>query len=199
MTGYKRFGSTLNEDYETRIYIQNQRFLIESYVDSVIKTQIIGDGTRVWRYDPIKKEYSYIKPDSWDLSKALFTAAGWARNEAQRPIRLLAKSTNWLVNPQERIINNSSGEPVRVDLWQTTGAGSDWRGTILNFYIDPLLNRLERVEIAEQIDVTATVLHQSAFSIGFMYSDDPFKDSWFSFIPPIGSKPAADIPKRIGG
>lgn len=199
MTGYKKFGSTLTEDYETRIYIQGQKFLIESYVDGTQKMQIVGDGARVWRYDPIKKEYSFLKLETWDLSKAFFTAAGWARTEAQRPIRLLAKSSNWLVNPLSRIVNDAFGEPVRIDLWQTTGTGPNWRGTIINFYLDPLNDRMDRVEIAEQIDVTTTVMHQAAYSIGFLYSDEPFKDSWFTFTPPAGSKPAADMPRRIGG
>ena len=182
------------ESYLTRIWIQGRQLWLEGSISGKPRITIIADGKHVWRYDPAANEYTFLKQDP-DLTLTLAVVVAWAREEAQRPLRLLAHSVRWLVKPLSDV------QETEVKIWQTTGSGENWRGTILDFRFDaPSFpeGRMLSLTIEERFDQPDGKLKHARHTAKFYYPDVPY-GFVFEFKPPPGAKPAADLPRRGGG
>ncbi len=189
--GSIQYGNTAPVAYTMRFYIQGNKAIIDTYVNDERKLLVIADGVKIWRYDPNVKEYTYIKQPE-DMAATFGIAAAWSRAEVQRPIRLLAGSVRWLLNPQNET------HPDHVRLFEVKPLGqNDWRGTDLNFQLDGDFGKLQSYTIEERIDLPGGILKRLRYDAAFIYNR-PFTNVSFSFTPPAGSKPAADLPHRIG-
>lgn len=172
------------ERFQLRLFVENGKVSAEQIVDGRQRLLIIADGTKVWRYDPVANEYTFInQPDT--LRKTLSLAAGWSRSQLQRPLRLAALSVRWLVAP--------SFEPGEnwIRVYQTRNE-PNWRGTDMSFRFDER-QRLDRFVIEDRHDTLA------GFKQVTMEGLFAFPNSMnvsFSFTPPAGAKPAADLPPR---
>lgn len=188
----RRISDTL-----TRIWYQNPNLIyIESYQNGTMVLRIVADGSKVWRYNAIRNEYSFsVQPGG--LQQTLQVMASWARREDQWLLRLLAGSSNWLVlpavqyNPSPATINEVVQEKVS---W----TGGDWRGERHTFRFDDFYpsGKMARLVLESKTD-TPTGLRHTLYDTMFAY---PGQFSFqISFTPPPGAKPAADLPGRIGG
>lgn len=193
--GMVQTGSTSIQS-QLRIYVKAEKFLADGFIDNERKQQIVCDGSKVWRYDPVKNEYSYLaKPD--DTIKSFGLAAAWARTEFQRPLRLLAMSSRWLTSPKVTFLPDAAApESVRLSQVKQLSNG-DWRGTDLLFEFDAPNGKMRQLTIQERQDLPSGNLRVSQYVATFHYP--PVLNMSFLFKPPSGSKPAADLPARIGG
>lgn len=191
ISGFMTFGST-QETYLARLYIKGNAFALDAFVNDERRLLVIADGTKVWRYDPVRNEYTYLKqPET--LDKAFEVAASFSRAELQKPLRLLAGSARWLVKPQ------AQSDPEHVRLWETQPFGQgDWRGADSNFDFDRPSGKMEWFTYEEKRNIPQIGLRHVAIRGDFIY-DRPFTNVTFTFTPPPGSKPAADLPVRIDG
>ncbi|MCH8274979.1 MAG: hypothetical protein IH851_09335 [Armatimonadetes bacterium] len=193
MTGWEAVTGREDRLFRTQVWIQGSNLYVESHLNGNLRLSIVADGQKVWRYDAVANEYTFLSQPG-TIGETLGLAVAWARNEAQRPLRLLARSPRWLVIPRSNV------EPTFVEVWQTTGEGEKWRGTILQFSFDAPSpdGRMDRLEIVERFDTGRNGLREAEYTARFSYPASPF-DFEFEFVPPKGAKPAADLPRRIGG
>ncbi|MBA3725276.1 MAG: hypothetical protein H0W86_02215 [Armatimonadetes bacterium] len=189
--GSMQLGNRPAEQYRLRTYIQGKKMLADAFVNDERRLMILADGAKVWRYDPIKNEYTYLsQPET--IQKTFGVAVAWARSEMQRPLRLLAQSSRWLINPTMEQQPNH----VRLHTVVQVGNEGDWRGTDLNFYFSETSGAMQSFTIRERIDMPGRTLKVSDFMGTFLYPETFTYP--FTFTPPRGSKPAADLPSRIG-
>lgn len=189
VSGSVKYGNKTAATYLMRFYIQGQKFILDSYVDDKRRMLVIADGNKVWRYDPIVNEYTFLDEPK-DITAAFGVAAAWMRSEAQRPVRLLAASARWLMNPQSEV------RPDRVRIFALKPVGAaDWRGTEIRFIFDGDYGKLQTYSIEERENAGAGV-KKTRFDATFIYTQ-PFTNVTFAFKPPPGAKPAADLPIRI--
>lgn len=196
-TGWTKDGST-STTYDIRVWRETRaepdtfpdRLYVESYVDGALRLVIVVDGKLVWRYDPVRKEYTFLAQGGGPAD-AIATAVAWARQESQRPLRLfIPRNYRWLTRP--------AGSPTAygAEIRQVVPQGSDWRGTYLYWYFTPG-QALDRLVIHEKFEITSGSLTESYMDVRLSYPTSPFN---FSFRPniPSDAKPAQDLPRRIG-
>jgi hypothetical protein len=171
--------------YQLRYFMKDAKIRVEQFVNDERRLIIVADGALVWRYDTLKNEYTYLKQPEERL-KTVELVASWSRTQLQRPIRVLAGSIRWMVVP---VFEYGNGW-TRVH--QTRPAGQDWRGTDVVFRYDDQ-NRIERMTAEDKLDLTAGFQHTW---IEALFTYPQTLDIDFSFKPPAGSKPAADLPVR---
>ncbi|MGI8924262.1 MAG: hypothetical protein ACR2HJ_09555 [Fimbriimonadales bacterium] len=189
--GWTQMGNSPAEQYRLRVYIQGKKMLADAFVNDERRLMVLADSAKVWRYDPAANEYTYLaQPDT--IQKTFGVAVAWARSEMQRPLRLLAQSSRWLVNPTIE----SESHHVRLHTVVPVGSEGDWRGTDLNFYFSQTSGAMQSFTIRERIDMPGRTLKVSDFTGTFLYPET--FNYPFTFTPPRGSKPAADLPSRIG-
>jgi hypothetical protein len=176
------------ERYQMRLSASGGKIHAEQYVDNVRKLLIVADGAKVWRYDPVLNEYTFMtQPETIEKTVSLVTA--WSRKHLQRPLRALAGSVRWFTIPQFDEQEN------HTRVFQTKPVPGDWRGTDATFFYDDQ-NRVERLTIEDKIDRMTGLEHtwlEATFTFPASVPDV------FSFSPPAGAKPAADLPVRISG
>lgn len=190
ISGWTRVSNGPRENYRIRIYYKDNKLAVDSFVNDERKLLIIADGKKLWRYDPVANEYTFMaQPEA--IQQTFGIAAAWVRTEVQRPIRLFAGSARWLIRPQFV----ATADQVRIfDRVDTNG---DWRGTDLNFQFDQPNGKLQSFTIDQKLPTAYGGVQESRFTGTCIYSQ-PFNNVSFRFIPPAGAKPAADLPKRIG-
>lgn len=196
-TGWTKDGST-STAYEVRIWRESRnepdtfpdRLFVEGYVDGALRLVIVADGKLVWRYDPIRKEYTFLSQGGGPAD-AIATAVAWVRQEGQRPLRLfIPRNYRWLTRPDGTVT------PYGAEIRQVMPYGGDWRGTYLHWYFTPA-QALDRLVIHEKFELTPGTLTESYMDVRLIYPSSPFT---FAFRPSIPSdaKPAQDLPRRIG-
>ena len=182
-------SNRVRERFQLRFYIKEGKVYAEQFTNDVRKLIVVADGKRVWRYDPIANEYTFLDQPA-DLQKTLGLVAAWSRKNLQRPLRLMAGSARWLVIPK------FEGEDNWVRAFQTRPVGDDdWRGTDTRFEFDDS-GRMERITIEDRLDTRAGLTHVWMEGV-FAYPDQITVS--FEFAPPRGAKPAADLPVRVPG
>jgi hypothetical protein len=173
--------------FRLQLFSSGGKVYAEQFVDNTRRLIIVADGTKVWRYDPIVNEYTYM-PQPEDFTKTISLVAGWSRKHIQRPLRALAGSVRWLTLP----VFDSGRSHVRV--FQTKPLpNNDWRGTDTTFLFDDR-NRVERISIEDRLDLP-TGFERTWSDTIFTYPDT--LNVLFEFKIPAGAKPAADLPVRI--
>lgn len=185
--GWQQAGRQ-NQRFQLRLFAKEGKFHAEQFVDGTKLLAIVADGTKVWRYDPILNEYTFMNQPE-DFVKTLSLVTGWSRTQLQRPMRALAGSVRWMVAPQFETGDNW----VRV--FQTRPFGEDWRGTDARFTFDDR-SRLDRLTIEDRLDLMTGFQH-TWLEAQFAYPQTLNVD--FTFKPPAGSRPAADLPARLSG
>jgi hypothetical protein len=108
----------------------------------------------------------------------------------QRPLRLLALSSRWLLDPHVDFADRNIRLSTRVDM-----ENNDWRGSEINFYMTED-GSLDHFTIQERLAMPDGKVKQTNFVGTFVYP--PKFDFPFTFVPPKDAKPAADLPIRIG-
>lgn len=196
--GWMSTGS-ITTHLETRIWRESRnepdtfpdRLFVQSFVDGELRTSVVADGKQIWRYDHVKKEYSFI-PQSGGPADAIATAVAWSRQDGQRPLRLLIpKNYRWLTMPEGTLT------PYGAAIWQLSQNGQNWRGTNLYWYFTPT-QALDRLEIHERFDLPGGVLQESYMDVRLVYPTTPFTFD-FKLNLPSDAKPAQDLPRRIVG
>lgn len=195
--GSVQVGDQTPKQLRQRIYIQGLNTIVDAYVDDVRQLLIVADGKKVWRYDPVKKEYTFLDQpgsnqlDQVEAMRPVFgIAAAWARTDMQRPLRLLALSSRWLLDPHVDFADRNIRLSTRVDM-----ENNDWRGSEINFYMAED-GSLDHFTIQERLAMPDGKVKQTNFVGTFVYP--PKFDFPFTFVPPKDAKPAADLPIRIG-
>ncbi|MEO7453743.1 MAG: hypothetical protein ABIV13_03155 [Fimbriimonadales bacterium] len=173
--------------FRLQLFAKDGKIYAEQFVDNIKRLIIVADGTKVWRYDPVVNEYTFMsQPEDFVRTVSLIT--GWSRKHLQRPLRALAGSVRWFTLPQFE----TGRSHVRV--YQTKPLpNNDWRGTDATFLFDDR-NRVERISIEDRLDMP-TGFERTWSDAIFAYPDT--LNVAFEFTPPRGSKPAADLPVRI--
>jgi hypothetical protein len=186
--GWRQGGPT-SERFQLRFFAKDGKVYAEQFLHDVKRLVVIADGQRVWRYDPIANEYTYLAQPK-TFQKTVEVVAAWSRHALQRPIRLIAQSARWLVIPkfeaEDNWVRAFQTKPVGVD---------DWRGTDTRFEFDNK-GRLKTLSVEDRLE-TATGLSHTWLEAVFAYPET--LDVNFTFTPPRGAKPAADLPVRIPG
>lgn len=186
--GWQQIGRD-RQSLQLRAYAKGGNILVEQYIRDVRRLLLISDSTRVWRYDPVANEHTYMAQPPDPLKTAELVAA-WSRSQFQRPLRILAGSVRWLV-----AADSQRGEDF-VRVFQTRPlAGEDWRGTDIKFTFDDQ-GRLDRFTIEDRHDTASGFKHVWLEGL-FAYPD--VLNVAFKFEPPRGSRPVGDLPIRIGG
>ena len=181
--------------FQLRLFTSAGKVYAEQFVNDTKRLVIIADGVKVWRYDPVVNEYTFMNQPSTgdpiaDFRRTLELVAAWSRKQLQRPIRTLAGSVRWLVMPQ------FEGERHSVRAFQTRPVGgSDWRGTDTKFSFDDH-GRLIGITAEDRLDLKAGFEHTWLEGI---LTFPPTINVTFAFTPPRGAKPAADLPVRLPG
>jgi outer membrane lipoprotein-sorting protein len=189
--GWGRLDDGPKETYRIRVYLQGNKFAAEAFVNDKYNLFLLGDGQKVWRYDPNVKEYTFVKQPE-DLATAFAVSASFARAELQRVLRLLAGSLNWLVSPK----GEADASHARLYSLRPLNGG-DWRGSDLRFTLDGDYGKLASFSMEDRLALQSGRVRRSQFDGTFIY-DRPFNFE-FAFTPPPGSKPAVDLPKRGDG
>ena len=185
--GWQTMGRQ-TQRFQLRLFTTDGKIYAEQFVDNTKRLIIVADGTKVWRYDPVLNEYTFM-PQPVDFPKTMSLVTAWSRVHLQRPLRALGGSVRWLVMPQFE-----EGDDF-VRMFQTRPVQGDWRGTDVKFSFDSR-RRMERISIEDKLDVTLGFQHTWLEAL-FAYPDT--MNVTFSFTPPAGAKPAADLPVRISG
>ncbi len=184
-------------DVLTRLWYKSPNlFYLESYLGSTMVLRIVADGSKVWRYNAVRNEYSFSQQPG-GIQQTLQVMASWARREDQWLLRLLAGSSNWLVLPAVQY-NPSPATIQEVVQEKITWTGVDWRGERHTFRFDDFYptGKMSRLVLESKTD-TRNGLRHSLYDTTFAY---PAQFSFqITFAPPPGAKPAADLPGRIGG
>lgn len=169
-------------------------FELKTYVDGVLKQTIVADGKRVWRFDPVRNEFAFMTQPT-DIKAAFGIASAWMRNENQRFIRLFAVGVRWMIKP----ICSYDDVTGQLNMTQLTTGGNQWRGTMASFFIDPdpAKDLLYSMSIDERLDIPKLGLRVVAMDVNIDYSV-PALPTPYTFAPPIGAKPALDMPNRGG-
>jgi hypothetical protein len=176
------------QHFQLRLFVSQGKVYAEQFVDNVRRLVVVAEGERVWRYDPLLNEYTFLKqPETPSKTVSLVTA--WSRVQLQRPLRAVAGSVRWLTIPQFEDGRN------HVRVFQTRPVRGDWRGTELMFVFDDQ-DRMDRMTIEDKHDLTEGFQH-SWLESRFTYPATINVE--FTFTPPRGAKPAADLPVRISG
>ncbi len=191
VTGWERTGNNPTRQYLMRCWYEGGKLLVEAYEDAKIRLLLVNDGRYVWRYDPVANEYTFL-PQGSTFQEVIGTIVAWSRKEMQRPMRLLALSPRWLTAPSSNV------QPTYVEVWQSTGQGNSWRGTSLRFDFDAPhpAGKMDKLYIYERYDITGGGTREGEFTMTFSYPANSFGIP-FTFVPPPGSRPAADLPRRI--
>lgn len=194
--GWVTTGSNTTQ-LETRIWRETRiepdlfpdRLFVQTFVDGQLRTSVVADGKQIWRYDHVKKEYSFI-PQRGGVADSVSSAVAWSRQDAQRPLRLLIpKNYRWLAMPDGTLT------PYGAAIWQLSQKGQDWRGTNLYWYFTPT-QALDRLEIHERFDLMGGILQESYMDVRLVYPTTPFTFD-FKLNLPSDAKPAQDLPRRI--
>ena len=187
VTGWQSTGSQ-TQQFQLRLFSRDGKVFAEQFVDNVRRLVVVADGVKVWRYDPILNEYTFLaQPDTLPKTVSLVTA--WSRMQLQRPLRAVAGSVRWLTIPQFEDGRN------HVRVFQTRPIQGDWRGTETLFAFDDE-GRMDRMTIEDKLDLAEGFQHswlEGRFSYPVTMQVE------FIFTPPAGAKPAADLPVRISG
>lgn len=186
--GWQRYGRSF-ERFQLRLFSKEGKVYAEQFLNDEKRLVLIADGRKVWRYDPVANEYTFLdQPDTF--AKTMSVVAGWSRLHLQRPLRMMGGSVRWLVNPQFEV--NDSW--VRV--FQTRPlTGGDWRGSDTKFFFDDK-RRIEKLTVEDRQDTPTGLKH--VWFEGILAYPDTLTVK-FDFVPPRGAKPAADLPVRIPG
>ena len=183
------------ERFQLRLFTKEGKVYAEQFVNDAKRLVIIADGKKVWRYDPVVNEYTFInQPNTGepqaDFRRTLEMVAAWSRKQLQRPIRTLAGSVRWLVIPQ------FDGDRHWVRAFQTRPlGGEDWRGTDTKFSFDDQ-GRLIGLTAEDRLDLRTGFEHTWLDGV---LAFPPTLEVSFAFTPPVGAKPAADLPVRLPG
>jgi hypothetical protein len=184
-------------DVLTRLWYKSPNLVyVESYLDGAMVLRIVADGSKVWRYNAVRNEYSFSTQPG-GIQQTLQVMASWARREDQWLLRLLAGSSNWLVLPAVQY-NPSPATIQEVVQEKISWVGGDWRGERHTFRFDDFYpsGKMSRLVLESKVDAPNGLRH-SLYDTTFSY---PAQFSFqISFTPPPGAKPAADLPGRVGG
>jgi hypothetical protein len=174
---------------QLRVFAKEGNVLAQQFVNDVRILDLTADGRKVWRYDPVANEYTFLNQPEM-FSQTMSLVAGWSRSQLQRPLRTMAGGVRWLVAPRFE----EGDDFVRV--YQTRPLpGGDWRGTDIKFKFDDQ-GRVDRFTIEDRLD-TLGGFKQVWLDGLFAYPTSLNVN--FQFTPPRGAKPAADLPVRISG
>lgn len=186
--GWQQTGRT-RQNLQLRVYAKEGNAIAQEYVNDIRRLDLLTDGQKVWRYDPVINEYTFMaQPENFQKTMSLM--AGWSRSQLQRPMRIMAGGVRWLVRP----MFEDADDFVRV--FQTKPLpGGDWRGTSIKFTFDEK-GRIDRFTIEDRLDTLGGFRHvwlEGLFTYPLSLNVN------FKFSPPPGAKPAADLPVRISG
>ncbi len=186
--GWQQTGRT-RQNLQLRVYAKDGNALAQQFINDVREIDVIADGKKVWRYDTVANEYTFLDHPE-NLVKTMSLIAAWSRSQFQRPLRMMAGGVRWLVAPTFE----EGDDFVRVYQTRPT-PGGDWRGTDIKFTFDDN-GRVDRFTIEDRLDTLAGFKH---VWLEGLFAYPATLDVSFKFSPPPGSKPAADLPVRISG
>lgn len=186
--GWQVTGRT-RQNLQLRVYAKEGNIFAQQFIDDVRKLDLIADGRKVWRYDTVANEYTFLdQPET--LIKTMSLVSAWSRSQLQRPLRMMAGGVRWLVAPRFE----EGDDFVRV--FQTRPLpNQDWRGTDVKFTFDDQ-GRVHRFTIEDRLDTLGGLKH---VWLEGLFAYPATLNVNFKFTPPPGSKPAADLPVRISG
>ncbi|GIV03380.1 MAG: hypothetical protein KatS3mg015_2210 [Fimbriimonadales bacterium] len=195
--GWENLRGNRVADHLTRVWIESpNRVYLEAYKDGALLLRVVADGSKVWRYDAVRNEYSFSQQPG-TLSQTFQVMAAWSRKEDQHLLRLLAGSSNWLILPDVYYMP-SSATINEVLKERVKAVGADWRGEKHTFRFDDFYpaGKMQRLTLEAKRDTPNGLSHtyfdsQFSYPAGFSFT--------IQFTPPPGAKPAADLPGRIGG